>query len=45
MALLVAIWLVVGLGGGSWYPWPLWPALGWGIAVLGQVRTARAPVV
>jgi hypothetical protein len=44
MALLVGIWLVAGLSGAGWYPWPLWPALGWGFAVVGQVRTARAPV-
>ena len=44
MVLLVAIWLVAGLAGGGWYPWPVWPALGWGIAVAGHVRTARAPL-
>lgn len=43
MALLVAIWLAVGLSGGDWYPWPVWPALGWGIGVVGHVRAARAP--
>jgi hypothetical protein len=42
MSLLVAIWFVAGLNSGSWYPWPVWPALGWGIAVAGHVRTARA---
>lgn len=44
MTLLVAIWLVVGLSAGAWYPWPVWPALGWGIGVVGHVRAARAPV-
>lgn len=44
MGLLVGLWLAVGLAGGDWYPWPLWPALGWGVAVAGQARTARAPV-
>ena len=44
MALLVGIWLAVGLAGGGWYPWPVWPALGWGIGVAGHVRAARAPV-
>lgn len=43
MVLLVAIWLLVGLTAGSWYPWPVWPALGWGIGVLGHVRAVRAP--
>lgn len=42
MLLLVAIWLAVGVTAGSWYPWPVWPALGWGIGVVGHVRTARA---
>jgi hypothetical protein len=44
MALLVAVWLVAGLNGAGWYPWPLWPALGWGWSVVGQVRTAHAAV-
>lgn len=30
MALLVAIWIVTGLG----YFWPIWPMLGWGFALL-----------
>jgi hypothetical protein len=30
IALLVAIWALTGLG----YFWPVWPAMGWGIAVL-----------
>ena len=34
MALLLAIWLVVGVATGSWYPWPVWPALGWGVPLL-----------
>lgn len=34
MALLVGIWLVVGITAGAWYPWVLWPALGWGIPLL-----------
>ena len=42
MALLVAIWLGVGVVTGAWYPWPIWPALGWGISVAGQVRSALA---
>ena len=32
MGLLVAIWLLTSLGSdGLSYPWPVWPALGWGI--------------
>jgi Domain of unknown function (DUF1707)/2TM domain len=30
MALLVAIWALTGMG----YFWPVWPALGWGFALL-----------
>lgn len=31
MVLLVAIWALTGMG----YFWPVWPALGWGVALLG----------
>ena len=41
MLLLAAIWLLVGVGGGSWYPWPVWPALGWGIGLYSHARAAR----
>jgi hypothetical protein len=43
MAVLIAIWLGAGAVTGAWYPWPLWPALGWGISVAGQARTAWGP--
>ena len=36
IALLVVIWALTGAG----YPWPVWPALGWGIAVLSQALAA-----
>jgi hypothetical protein len=42
MLLLVTVWLVVGLAGNGWYPWPLWPALGWGIGIAQHVRHATA---
>lgn len=42
MALLVTIWLAVGVAAGAWYPWPIWPALGWGLGLLGRARAARA---
>jgi hypothetical protein len=32
MLLLVAIWALTGMG----YFWPVWPAVGWGIALLSQ---------
>lgn len=31
--LMLGIWLAVGLGGGGWYFWPVWPIMGWGIGV------------
>lgn len=44
MVLLVALWTAGGLSEGDWYPWPLWPAFFWGMAVAGQARAARAPL-
>ena len=47
IALLVVIWAVTGAD----YFWPIWPALGWGVALLGpgpcsrsRRRRASAPV-
>ncbi|MFI7027322.1 DUF1707 domain-containing protein [Microbispora rosea] len=34
--LMVVVWLAVGRATGSWYPWPIWPVLGWGVGVLGH---------
>lgn len=31
--LIFVIWLVVALAGGTWFPWFLFPLLGWGIGV------------
>ncbi|OBJ92550.1 hypothetical protein A5638_29235 [Mycolicibacterium fortuitum] len=31
--LMLGIWLAVGVGGGGWYFWPVWPIMGWGIGV------------
>lgn len=39
MALLVGIWLVTGMG----YLWPIWPALGWGIAIVSHGSSALRP--
>ena len=44
MVLLMTLWLVGGITEDAWYPWPLWPALGWGIGVVGHVRAARSAV-
>lgn len=45
MALLFGIWLAIGITAGAWYPWFIWPALGWGIGVaangMGLRRRAR----
>lgn len=40
--LMVGIWLAVGLGGGGWYFWPVWPIMGWGIGVLGHALPVRS---
>ncbi|MEU8057079.1 DUF1707 domain-containing protein [Microbispora bryophytorum] len=34
--LMVAVWLAVGRAADVWYPWPIWPILGWGVGVLGH---------
>jgi hypothetical protein len=28
------IWAVIGRTSGSWYPWPLWVTLAWGLGVI-----------
>jgi len=40
--LMIGIWAAVGIGTGAWYPWPIWPILGWGVGVLGHVIPVRA---
>jgi Domain of unknown function (DUF1707)/2TM domain len=42
MAVMVTIWLAVGIASGSWYPWVIWPALGWGLGVVGRARRRTA---
>jgi hypothetical protein len=39
--LMIAIWLSVGVSAGAWYPWPIWPILGWGIGVFSHVLPVR----
>lgn len=39
---LVAVWATVGLTAGAWYPWPVWPALGWGLGLFSHARAAYA---
>jgi fatty acid desaturase len=31
--LLVTVWLVLGLTAGFWFPWPVFPIVGWGIGL------------
>jgi hypothetical protein len=38
MLLLITVWLVTGLVTQSWYPWFVWPALGWGIGIVTRTR-------
>lgn len=42
LLLLVAVWLGMGINGAGWYPWPIWPALGWGLAARCHLRAAVA---
>ncbi|MDA2813167.1 DUF1707 domain-containing protein [Nocardiopsis sp. RSe5-2] len=42
MTLLFGIWLMVGVTAGAWYPWFIWPALGWGIGVIADGSCTRA---
>jgi hypothetical protein len=42
--LMLGIWAAVGVGSGSWYFWPVWPILGWGVGLLGHVIPVRAVI-
>ncbi len=45
MAVLVIIWLIVGIAAGAWYFWLIWPALGWGVALVARIAiVARSGV-
>jgi 2TM domain len=39
--LMIGIWLAVGVSAGAWYPWPIWPILGWGIGLAGHLVPVR----
>ena len=41
VAIVLTVWLAVGLSAGSWYFWPIWPILGAGIGVLGHALPIR----
>jgi uncharacterized membrane protein len=40
--LLVAVWLVVAVTAGVWFPWPVFPILGWGIGLAFHARSVYA---
>jgi hypothetical protein len=40
--LMLGIWLAVGLTGGGWYFWPVWPIMGWGIGVVSHTLSVRS---
>ena len=31
--LIWGVWAIIGATSGSWFPWPLWVTLGWGIGL------------
>lgn len=35
-ALLIAVWVAVGIPTGAWYPWPVWPILGTAVCAVRQ---------
>jgi hypothetical protein len=41
--ILVAVWLVVALLTGAWFPWPLFPIAGWGIGLAFHAWAAYGP--
>jgi hypothetical protein len=45
-AMLWIIWLVIGISaqGSAWFPWPIFPTLGWGVGLAFNWRSAYGPV-
>ncbi len=43
-AVLIGIWLAVGLTAGAWYFWPVWPILGMGIGAVSHALGVRGCV-
>ena len=41
--LLISIWLVVGITAGAWFPWPVFPLLGWGIGLAFHIWDVYGP--
>ena len=44
-ATLWIIWLITAISGsgGAWFPWPIFPTLGWGIGLAFNWRAAYGP--
>jgi len=42
--LMIGIWLAVGIAAGAWYPWPVWPILGWGLGLIGHVVPVKRAI-
>ena len=42
-ALLIGIWLAVGIGGAWTIPWPIFPLLGWGVGLYFHRRAVFGP--
>jgi hypothetical protein len=40
-AIVLTVWLAVGLTAGAWYFWPIWPILGGAIGVVGHALPVR----
>jgi len=41
VAIVLTVWLAVGLTAGAWYFWPIWPILGAGIGLLAHALPIR----
>lgn len=44
VAIVVSVWLAVGLSAGAWYFWPIWPILGGGACLVSHAATVRGAV-
>ena len=45
VAIVLTVWLAVGLTAGSWYFWPIWPILGAGIGVASHAIPIRFAIL
>jgi hypothetical protein len=41
--LLIATWILVGVFVGAWFPWPIFPLIGWGIGLMFHWRAVYRP--